>query len=768
MSSAENRPALDINPTGGLRPLRALGRRLLGVVTLSFAAGLLVFVLEVADRLRVLRPNFWGAGDAARFVALSAATVVFVAAAAAVFGTGWSLADAVVSAVDRTVGARLGRWRRVASFAIAVLAVSAVLRIVSGLVPWALQYPVVRVLLRIDRRLYDLGLIAEYPRVVFTVMLVAAVAAFMLVHAMLYAPRGRRTRWIAAVAAAGCAAAVIGGYFADSRIEFTRYEFMFHVPIEVISSVVAMIGCVALARVAGDPDDIALSRPVVVVALLSATLGVGSIAYGAAFMDSNQNVKALFWNRSIVARRVFQAARLATDRDGDGFASTFGGGDTDDGNASVHPMAAEVPGNGVDDNGIGGDLAASEFEAGSLYGTASNRPDAAVAARPSTPTAVRNVLILSVDCLRADHLGAYGYRRPTSPNLDAFAAESLLFEHAYAQGTNTGHSFTSMYRSSYADDIFDERIGTFARQLVDAGYSAQFLNAVRTDAWLNAQRWGKYKTLMEDFEVLHNDGERVWDAAELTDQAVAAIDAQPRERPHLTWVHYFDCHRPRRRHAEHDFGRSAAGVFDSNVAFVDRHLGRLFEHLRSTGRLDDTIVFIIADHGEAFMEHGAMDHSNKPYENNTLVPLIVRVPGAVAGRYEQPVGLIDVGPTALAFAGLDVPPWYRGIDLVGAVSRGPLPSRTIVSETPRNLIESSFYSWALVDWPYKIVWDVRSNTTEIFDLSNDPGEVRSLADRDPALAERLRRTLGEWLDRETARTGAVGPGDEGISDDAGD
>lgn len=761
-SEFHDTPASAAGQAGVADERPSMGRRLLVHVVFAFVAGGLVFLIEAIDRLRVLRHSLGGPSDAARLVMLLSATVLFVALAAAVFGVGWTLAESIRSAFDRRFGERFGRWRALVSLLAGAAVVSVIARVLSGLFPWALQFPVYRIIQRIDNRLFSLGIIADYPRVVFTLILIGAVVAVMALHAWLFSERGARSRLAAAGFAIVCFVVLFAGYYADSRVEFTRYEFMFHIPAEVISSVVALLALLAIARAIGNPERVALLRPVVIVALVAATIGAGSVAFGAVAMDGSQTVKALFWYRSVIARRVFQVARYVTDRDGDGFSASFGAGDPDDANPNVHPMAPEEPGNGIDDNGIGGDLAASEFPRGALFGGQAVVTDEP-GVKPATP--VRNILILSIDCLRADHLGAYGYHRPTSPNIDAFAAESLLFEHPYAQGTNTGHSFTSMYRSSYADDIFDDRIPTFAAELGRHGYEAQFLNAIRTDAWLNAQRWGKYKSLMDDFDVLHDEGERFWNAEVLTDQAIAALDAQPRDVPHLTWVHYFDCHRPRRRHAGHDFGRSAAGVFDSNVAFVDAHLGRLFEHLRATGRLDDTIVFIIADHGEAFMEHGAMDHSNKPYENNTLVPLIVRVPGMPAARFAEPVGLIDVGPTALGFAGVPVQPFYRGIDLRAWAVSADRPRRPIISETPRNLIESSFYTWALVDWPYKILWDVRSNTTEVFDLAMDPGEVHNLADRDPELAARMRNTLGEWLDRETARTGAVGPGDEGLGDD---
>ena len=561
-------------------------------------------------------------------------------------------------------------------------------------------------------------------------------------------------------------ALTMAGFAADSRIEFTRYEFMFHIPLEVIYSLTALLAVAVAVRCGGQVERVARSRAVIAAAVASAILGVVSLVYGAVAMDANANVKALFWSRSIVARRVFQVARLATDRDRDGFSPRFGGGDLDDSNAAVHPMVAEIPGNGIDDNCIGGDLSASEYAPGALF--VPTGPQVLTPPAPLPRPGTRNILIVSVDCLRADHLGCYGYRKPTSPNIDRFAAESLLFENTYAQGTNTGHSFTSMYRSSYGDDIFDDRIPTFARIAADNGYTTEFVNAVRTDAWLNANRWGKYKELLDDFAMRHDDGERMWNAEALTDQAIRVVDAQAPDQSHLTWVHYFDCHRPRRRHPDHEFGRSAAGVFDSNVAYVDANVARLFDHLRSTGALDRTIVVFIADHGEAFMEHGAQDHSNKPYDNNTLVPLIVRVPGVAPARVAAPCGLIDVGPTVLAYAGIPVPAWYRGIDLVSALRSGGVPQRQIVSETPRNLIESSFYTWALVEWPHKVMWDVRSNTIEVFDLAADPGELHNLAARDPQLAARMKQKLGEWLDRETARTGAIGPGDEGIPDNDGD
>ncbi len=754
-----------MTPVAGEAVRRAARRAAAYAVYGAFAGGA-VFVIEAVDRLRVLRANLYGPQEAVRLALLLGVTVLLVAVVAGAVGAFWAAADEVRAAVERRLPQPATRRRAVVAWLAASAIVAVVLRVAFALAPWLVEGPAVRLIRRVDARLVGLGVVGAHPKVAYTLGLAAATAAFMALHWWLFSARGPRVRLGAGLAAAAFALVTVVGFAADSRVEFTRYEYMFHIPLEVVYALAALGACVAAGRAVAAPERVLGSRSALAAAGLLAALGVVSFGYGAIAMDASQNVKALFWSRSIVARRAFQLARLATDRDGDGFSPYFGGGDLDDASASVNPMAAEVAGNGVDDNCIGGDLARADQPEGALFVPVSDERPAAPAAPRALPG--RDVLILSVDCLRADHLSCYGYARPTSPHIDRFASESLLFENAYAQGTNTGHSFTSMYRSSYADDIFDDRIPTFARVARDAGYETQFVNAIRTDAWLNANRWGKYKEVMADFDVVHSDGDRFWNAEALTDRAIEVIDAQTPDVPHLTWVHYFDCHRPRRRHADHDFGRSAAGVFDSNVAFVDEHLGRLFDHLRVTGRLDRTIVFLIADHGEAFMEHGAMDHSNKPYCNNTLVPLVVRAPGVAPARFAEPCGLVDVGPTALAFAGVPAPAFYRGVDLVAAARAGGPPPREIVSETPRNLIESSFYSWALVEWPYKVLWDVRSNTTEVFDLVADPGEQHNLADRDPALAARLRARLGAWLDRETSRTGAVGPGDEGLGDGDGD
>jgi arylsulfatase A-like enzyme len=739
---------------------QSLLRRVLAHAVLGLVAGGAIFLLEAVDRSIALRENLYDAGEVARLATLMAATALPVSLLGLVAGIAMTSADAIRLVVTPRLGRIPERWRGVVGFLAAVAIAAGGLRVLSGIFPTVLQVPFARLLLRFDQRVVSLGPIADYPRITYTFVLAAFVLGLMLLHATLFAPRTSKSRAVAWVLGLGLGFVALLGYLADSRFEFTRYEYMFHVPLEILYSALAIVAAIAFARAVGDPTRVGLSRPVLATAGVFLALAIVSVGFGAVAMDANQNVKALFWNRSVIARRVFQVAQALTDRDRDGFSPRFGGGDGDDANPRVNPLAGETPGNGVDDNCIAGDLAASERPRGAVYERAED-----AAATPSGAPRGRDVIVLSIDCLRADHLGCYGFPKPISPNIDRFAAESVLFEHAHAAGTNTGHSFSAMFRSSYGVDIFDERIPGLFSLLAERGYTSTLVNAVRSDSWLESGRWNKYKTIVEDVVHYHTDDELFWDAKRLTDEAIAYFEAADPSTPRLTWVHYFDPHHTRRFHPEHDFGKSGEGLYEGNVAYVDEHLGRLLDYLRVSGVLDHSVVFITADHGEAFLEHGAQDHNNKPYQNNTHVPLIVRAPGATAGRLREPVSLIDIAPTALGFAGIDVPSSYRGIDLLGAASRGALPPRDVISETPRNLIQSPFFAFALVRWPYKVIYDVETYTLEVFDLERDPGEQHNLADREPEVAARMREAIGSWLDRETARTGPILPGGAGLSDE---
>jgi arylsulfatase A-like enzyme len=194
--------------------------------------------------------------------------------------------------------------------------------------------------------------------------------------------------------------------------------------------------------------------------------------------------------------------------------------------------------------------------------------------------------------------------------------------------------------------------------------------------------------------------------------------------------------------APFDYGESASDKYDSEVAFADREVGRLLDWMRSSGFMDEAVVIFTADHGEAFLEHGMDFHGNRPYAEQIHIPLVVWAPGLEPGRTSAPASIIDVAPTALEFLGL---PSLGGAE--GRSLLAPIPSdRAIFSETPLNIVDGPFFAYALTQGGWKLIYDIVGNTTELYDLTNDPRELHNRADLEPARVAAMRATLAHWLD----------------------
>lgn len=755
--------------------------RLRATTIFGLLAGAALFLIEWIERLIALGPSLHGAGEVLRFVVLLAPTVLF----AGLFGLALGCAQVALESLRRAIAMGLARATPKLSGGALEIASLGIAAVVAGL---GFKLFAGRVLYKAEAMVKDTiealapvaPFIAARWKPFYVASLIALFLAAMGAHLATFRPWKGASRRLVAAGAIAFAAVVVLAYLYDAGPSFGHNEIGLHHPLVAAYTLAATLGA-GLATRAGSTMEWVngagsrRSRRFLAAATL---IGAGSFAFALAGMDQNQNVKALLWNRSVIARRCYEIARALADRDRDGYASILGGGDCDDRNPRVSPSAAEIPGNGVDDNCIGGDLpkdaprprvpAPGELiaapgpapqwtpghapppgavDVGSA-GAAGESPAGDAADRARRP----HIFLLSIDALRGDHTTMGGYARATTPNLARYAQKGLTFTRAIAQGTNTGHSFVSLLRSSYADAMFDRNVPTLTRLLKDAGYRTASVNARRLDDWIRQRRWHMYRpTMIEDFDVLHLDGAKAWTAAELTDQMIRYVDGFPAGRPEFVWVHYNDVHNPRVDRPEHGFGKGDVDVYDNVVAYTDAHVGRFLDHLQNKGILDHSVVFIMADHGEGFLEHGTIDHGNKPYQDNAHVPLVVLAPGVAGAVIADPVALVDVTPTALARAGLPIPDVYRGIDLVAAARGGGFPRRAIVSETPRNVPSSPFYAWAWIDWPYKYLHDPKATTSELYDLASDPGEVHNLAARDPRRAAAMRAALGRWLDLETAR-----------------
>ena len=359
---------------------------------------------------------------------------------------------------------------------------------------------------------------------------------------------------------------------------------------------------------------------------------------------------------------------------------------------------------------------------------------------PASPDA--HLVLITVDALRPDHTGAWGYSRrvngePLSPALDALAARAVRFERAYSQAPHSAYSIASLLGSEYVHSTV--RLGlptppTLAELLAAQGW--------RTECWFPMGLFFDGRRELADFAERRFGFERATtttlDAPALTDDVLRRLeeihrDGEPRS---FLWVHYFDVHEPYVTHPGYDLGATAIDRYDSEIAFFDRELARLVAKLQTLDR--PTVIALTADHGEEFFEHGGWYHGSSLYEEQVRVPLLVIAPGVAPRVVRGPVELVDLAPTLMELLGERAPPSLRGDDLGAALVGAAEPMRPVYSE-----IESKRM---VVEGGWKLIHDVRRDTWELYSLVEDPRELVNRYDKEPARARQLAAELDEWID----------------------
>jgi arylsulfatase len=376
---------------------------------------------------------------------------------------------------------------------------------------------------------------------------------------------------------------------------------------------------------------------------------------------------------------------------------------------------------------------------------------------------------VSVDTLRADHLGVYGYDRPTSPWLDAFAAGAVVFEEATTPRTQTTPAVASMltglYPHRHGVRTIYQRLPpepvTLAEMLRAGGYAtAAFVSnfVLRRDFSGLERGFDVY----DDHFPTRDSDRRIHErlAADTCDAVLEwAKEAPP--SPWFLWVHFMDPHRPylpperffeprgvTPLPPEVPLARSERGKsnveefvarYDGEIRSVDRELARMFAALEARGMLADTLVLFTADHGESLGEHGVyFDHGRDVFEPCARIPLLVRFPeGRGAGaRARAPVSLVDVVPTILDAIGLRVPLAFDGVSVLRWVDDPR-------AEGGARFLEHSAKLRAVRSADRKIVATLEKGRVVRVDryaLREDPGEIRPVSADDPGW-----RRLEEWL-----------------------
>ncbi len=377
-----------------------------------------------------------------------------------------------------------------------------------------------------------------------------------------------------------------------------------------------------------------------------------------------------------------------------------------------------------------------------------------------------NVLLISIDTLRADHVGCYGDRSADTPRLDALAAEGLRFADAVTVAPLTLPAHSSLMTGRFPSHhgvrdnggfyLSDSEV-TLAEVLRSRGYrTGGFVSAFVLDA-----RWGisqGFDHYFDDFDLSKYEGKGMDAVQRRGDETVGkalAWLAEDAERPFFAWVHLYDPHAPYAAPEGYAsrFPATAAGAYDAEIAWTDSLVGRLLEGLSAARRLDRTLVIVVGDHGESLGEHREPTHGFFIYDATIHVPLIVAGPGVPSRTVKEQVRIVDVMPTALGLLGVPQPAGVDGRDLLagdrGGAAADPAPPALSETWYPRF-----HYGWselvALRDGRFKLI---RAPRPELYDLKEDPGELEDLAARNPERVTTMLRALGDFQ----ARVGGAGP-----------
>jgi arylsulfatase A-like enzyme len=376
--------------------------------------------------------------------------------------------------------------------------------------------------------------------------------------------------------------------------------------------------------------------------------------------------------------------------------------------------------------------------------------------RPERPS----IILISIDTLRPDHLGCYGYARETSPNLDEFAREAMIFDNCFAQAPTTRPSCGSFLSGFHPHELkifnnsdnLPQEVRTCAEDLLDNGYRTIGVvsNFVLRKGGGFDQGFELYDDKMIDTEFIRGVPERT--AERTTDTAVGLLRLNHEDR-FFMWVHYQDPHGPytpsgpfntmfldyrdgpRRlnfndtvtgkggipayqRLGDHNDFNYYVAQYDGEIRFCDHHLKRLIDTLKALDLFDRVLIIITSDHGEGMGERDYyFAHGEYIYNNLIRVPLIVRYGRRLIGRRSDYVQLIDIVPTILASAGLDQDASLRGTNLLEDIPE----SRPVFSEMPDR--------YALIEGGRKIIYHVAEKEYLLFDLKTDPHETTNLIER---------------------------------------
>jgi len=381
--------------------------------------------------------------------------------------------------------------------------------------------------------------------------------------------------------------------------------------------------------------------------------------------------------------------------------------------------------------------------------------------------AAPNVVLITTDTLRADHLGAYGFERNTTPNLDRLAAGSLVFEDLLCEQPQTGPSLIAMHCSRLPRVTGAIRNGVPMPEGTPT--AAMLFSAAGYDTAAIVSNWNlkpNLSNLQQGFA--HYDADfgkgrfgkerHEMTADVVTERALAWLAARDTAKPMFFWVHYMDPHAPylNKRGFDEQLGHDAAAKkrvnppeerYQTEIAFVDQQIQRLLDALPK----EDTYIIFTADHGEGLGEHGEWGHSRYLYQTTMHIPFFMHGPGIEAGRSKAPVRGIDLAPTLLGLAGIAPATSMTGMDLRkvlpdattsrvietygGEVPKGVDVREALANRPPRRQ--------AIIQEGWKLIVS-EGEDLELYNLSIDPNEEHNIATENPEKRDALHQQIKTW------------------------
>ena len=353
------------------------------------------------------------------------------------------------------------------------------------------------------------------------------------------------------------------------------------------------------------------------------------------------------------------------------------------------------------------------------------------------------VILISVDTLRADHLGAYGYTKIATPNIDSMADRGTVYQRIDTQIPLTLPSHTVVMTSTYP---FRNHVEANAETVpANAVTLASVLraNGYKTAAFIGSMILDRHYGLGKGFDVYDSPFENARvrrDAALVTRAARQWIDSN-RNEAFFAFLHLYDLHTPYTLPQVAGLTPTLAG-YDAELQYVDQVFGRFRDALIHDGLWDKALVILLADHGESLGDHGETSHGYFIYESTMHVPLIIHWPAGAAAypeRINQPAGLIDVAPTILEFLNIPKPPSFEGVSLLSGGARVTYGESVYAQENfgwaPLRSLQSDAYKY------------IEAPRAELYDLLKDPGERTNILATHPREAQSMKSQLDALVAR---------------------